>query len=68
MINLSSILFVQFLYFVSIPRIAGNLCFSPFIFFIGMQISRGYSLVYLSVKGTMSTHLMNTIGVYLRIG
>ncbi|KAJ6916561.1 hypothetical protein NC652_019079 [Populus alba x Populus x berolinensis] len=57
MINLSSILFVQFLHFVSIPWIVGNLCFSPFLFFICMQILRGYSLVYLGVKGTMSTHL-----------
>ncbi|KAJ6976358.1 hypothetical protein NC653_028471 [Populus alba x Populus x berolinensis] len=57
MINLSSILFVQFLHFVSIPWVVGNLCFSPFLFFICMQILRGYSLVYLGVKGTMSTHL-----------
>ncbi|KAJ6893804.1 hypothetical protein NC652_027780 [Populus alba x Populus x berolinensis] len=32
MINLSNILFVQFLHFVSIPWIAGNLCFSAFSF------------------------------------
>ena len=63
MINLFSILFVQFLHFVSIPWIAGNLCFSTFLFFIGMQISRDYSLVYLGEKDNVNTLLEYYMGV-----
>ncbi|KAJ6860523.1 hypothetical protein NC651_036806 [Populus alba x Populus x berolinensis] len=43
MINLSSILFVQFLHFVSIPGLEATCVSCLFFFFIGMQISRGYS-------------------------